>query len=197
MVLSWMHAVAARPEVYELLQTVVGARRNRKRLAQLFVDCEAGARVIDVGGGTGAIRPFLPASCQYICIDLEWPKLQGFQKRRLAGSAVLGDAAVAPFRDGVADYVLASAVCHHLDDGALQSMFQDIRRVLKPGGRLVLLDALLAPKRLASRALWAMDRGSHPRTADALVLAIQSSLTLVDQTRYATCHEYLLAVAVK
>ena len=60
-----------------------------------------------------------------------------------AGAELTFENAVAealPFRDARFDAVLASMVLHHLPSEARQQGFREMRRVLKPGGRLLAVD---------------------------------------------------------
>ena len=186
MLLSLIHALAAKPRIYDFIQDIGGARVVRERVCRHFQGSAAGAIVIDLGGGTGAIRSFLPPACQYVCLDPDPLKLSGFQKGGMAGAAVRGSATTIPIRDGAADYVLVFAMCHHLTEEDLDDTFREIRRVLKPNGRLVLLDPVAAPHRLTSRILWRLDRGSYPRHRGRLWLRGSTShLRIIDQDHFA------------
>ncbi len=57
---------------------------------------------------------------------------------------VVGDAARLPFTAGCFDVVLAQGVVHHLDEVA--GFVSEARRVLEPGGSLVVLDAEPMPE---------------------------------------------------
>ncbi|MGP0074396.1 MAG: class I SAM-dependent methyltransferase [Bryobacteraceae bacterium] len=197
MLLSWIHTLAAQPRVYDLIQTISGGRILRKRVSRHFQVCSAGGYIIDAGGGTGAIRSVVPSGCHYVCLDVDPLKLHDFYTLNKSGAAVLGSAAQMPFPDNSAEYIFAFGMCHHLTDEELNSALAEFRRALKPGGRLVLLEPVLAPHRLASRILWRLDRGSNPRSADVVAALIQRHLQIVVEERYAVLHRYITAVAVK
>lgn len=55
----------------------------------------------------------------------------------LAPGSVNGEAGRLPFGDRCFATVLAADLVHHLDDDTLVTVFDEIRRVLGPGGRLV------------------------------------------------------------
>jgi SAM-dependent methyltransferase len=197
MLLSLLHNLVARPSVYNAVQVLAGAHSVRQRLAAELADCQPQGSIIDLGGGTGAIRSYLRADAQYVCLDLELPKLSGFRARYPAGNAVLGSAVPAPFRNDCADIVLACAVCHHLTDNELDQLFREAKRILKPTGRFVMLDPVIDAKSVTRRALWALDRGAYPRTAEALVDALARHVRIVRRSRYAVLHEYIIAVGSK
>ncbi|HYM11523.1 MAG TPA: class I SAM-dependent methyltransferase [Bryobacterales bacterium] len=196
MLRTLMHRMAARPWCYERLQALSGARKLRKRVAELLGGDGAPLRVLDLGGGTGAIRPFLRGGWHYICLDLEGPKLQGFRGGYGRGEAVLGDCTEAPVASGSIDVALSMLMSHHLTKRGLVRMLVEVRRVLKPGGRFIFLDGIDVPERRVGRFLWSLDRGAHPRRAETLLAAIAAAMPVVYHDRFAVWHEYLLVEAV-
>ncbi len=197
MLLRVLHAIASRPRIYDLIQNAAGARRTRTNLSRYFRDLSDDVCVIDAGGGTGAMLPYLPSKSRYICLDLDSLKLHGFRARAPRGMAVPGSAAQAPFRSESADCVLVIAVCHHLTEQELDDMLREIRWLLKPYGRLVLLDPVSARHRVASRILWALDRGSYPRTAQERGVRINAHLRIIEEDHSAIFHQYFAAVAAR
>jgi 2-polyprenyl-6-hydroxyphenyl methylase/3-demethylubiquinone-9 3-methyltransferase len=53
---------------------------------------------------------------------------------------VIGSARRLPFRDGSFDAAIAVEVFEHLEPGAIDDACGELRRVLRPGGRFVLVD---------------------------------------------------------
>jgi ubiquinone/menaquinone biosynthesis C-methylase UbiE len=65
------------------------------------------------------------------------------RKAAKAGAHVVFELAVVealPFSDGRFDVVLSTLMMHHLPRGTRQDAAREIRRVLKPGGRLLVVD---------------------------------------------------------
>ncbi len=100
--------------------------------------------VADIGCGTGAnaalVAPFVR---EVICVDQSTPMLDA-AKQRLAdfGNISFVRAAVEdlPLEDGTVDAVLCLLVLHHVTD-PLQGL-RELRRVLRPGGRMLVVDML-------------------------------------------------------
>jgi hypothetical protein len=69
--------------------------------------------------------------------------------------------------------------------------------VLKPKGSLIFLDPVLKPSRLPGRILWALDRGSHPRSAATLRRAVEQQFVVERWERLAVYHEYAIAICRK
>src|SRR5438477_10932793 len=106
-----------------------------------------GMSILEVGSGPGFVTELLLALCPHshiTCVeidpDLIIPAEQYLQSRGLQGrySIVQGDLMKMDLPDDTFDFALASIVFQHLRDplGAVE----EIRRVLKPGGRLVIND---------------------------------------------------------
>ena len=97
---------------------------------------EGGARVLEVGCGSS------PHTRTTVGLDRDRRAASSVE----AGPAVVvGDAARLPFAAGCFDVVLAQGAVHHLDDVA--GFVREARRVLGPGGSLVILDAEPMPER--------------------------------------------------
>ncbi len=184
------------PRLYGLVQTLTGAHRSRIRLKKHFDTFPIGALVLDLGGGTGAVAPYLPQYSRYTCLDSDREKLRGLRAAHPEADAILSDATSVPVRSDCVDVVLSIAVSHHLTDSALDRMFSETRRVLKSGGRLVFLDALAGP-RAATRLMWSIDRGAHPRSPGVLRAALGKHLTVILEERHALWHEYITMIGRK
>ncbi len=111
-----------------------------------------GARVLDVGGGSGrASRPLAARGCHVVVLDLTEPLLRRAQQRARAEGLtgrtdfVLGDAEHLPFLDATFDAALAHGVLHHLDRP--EAVISRVGHALRPGGRWFSLDPNLTPLR--------------------------------------------------
>ena len=125
------------------------------------------------------------------------PKLRGFRAKAASGMAVLGDATAMPIAGRSVDLVICKSVTHHLTDPQLEQALSESRRVLRPGGHLLLLDAVLDKDRLAGRVLWSLDRGSYPRSEDHLRKMFVGKFRVATWEKFAIFHQYVLAVAVR
>jgi ubiquinone/menaquinone biosynthesis C-methylase UbiE len=138
---------AARYDLLVWLLTLGRERVFREKVVRL-ARLKPGESVLDVGSGTGTLaiaakRLVGPTGTVY-GIDAS-PEMvaRARHKAMKAGVEVVFKNAVAealPFRDVQFDAVLTSMVLHHLPSEARQQCFREIRRVLKPGGRLLAVD---------------------------------------------------------
>jgi SAM-dependent methyltransferase len=120
------------------------ARRQARMLAAILPDANDPAVVLDVGCGDGAALAVAAAQNprhQFAGIDWSADALRQARARGL--TAVRGTIETRlPVADGAADVVIMSELIEHLvdPDGALE----EVRRVLRPGGALLLSTPNLA-----------------------------------------------------
>lgn len=105
-----------------------------------------GATVVDLGTGTGRVLgPLAGLGARVIGVDAS-PAMLLEARRRAEALGLdqvdlrLGDLAHLPLRDAEADVVVANMVLHHLPEPA--RAFPEIRRILRPGGTLLVGDFL-------------------------------------------------------
>jgi ubiquinone/menaquinone biosynthesis C-methylase UbiE len=195
-IIETLHKIAANPWVYDQIQTLAGQKQSFRWISRHTAGLHA-ETVVDVGGGTGLWKRLWPASCRYICLDLEMPKLRGFRSKVPAGLAVLSDASSMSIATGSADVVTCVALMHHLPDALLDQVFEEARRVLRVGGQLILLDPVINRERWVGRILWKLDRGSYPRSAEELRKKLESRFKVIHWERYAIYHEYVFGIGVR
>ncbi len=114
-------------------------RARRALVGQMLAgELPAGATVIDVGCGTGDNLPALEAAAGGPVVGVELSPYAVRHAPRSGGGGVRVGVARAerlPFPDACADLVTSMDVIEHLDDDAALA---DYRRVLRPGGKLLL-----------------------------------------------------------
>lgn len=154
-------AAADRYAAVAVLQREVEARL----LERIDPDDQAPTVILDVGSGPGRAAGILRKRYRYarvIAIDIALPMLERARRQgrwRRPFSAVCADAGSLPFADASADLLFSSLCLQWLDDPRVA--LDEFRRVLKPGGRLLL--ATLGPATLGElREAWAMaDKRPH------------------------------------
>ena len=108
-----------------------------------------GMKVLDVGCGTGAdLKPYGEGGCEMYGIDLS-PSMLGRARNKFGGSADLrlGDAAHMPFQDRFFDLVLSSYTLHEMPNNRRSSVINEMIRVVKNDGNLLLTDFHTGPIR--------------------------------------------------
>ena len=104
--------------------------------------------VVDLGAGTGLLSiPAARLAAEVFAVDYSQPMLDRLSERarreRLEMLTCLrADLREIPLPDASADAVISSYAFHHLDDGGKQLALAEARRILRPGGRLVVCDMM-------------------------------------------------------
>ncbi len=126
-----------------------------KRVALDACPVSDGMAVLDVGCGTGTLLERIGRSgCGLWGIDAS-PAMLGHARRRLGPRAELhqGSAERLPFPDGRFDVVSFTMVLHELTDTVRGAAVREASRVVRPGGRLLVVDyAAEAARSLLGRA---------------------------------------------
>jgi ubiquinone/menaquinone biosynthesis C-methylase UbiE len=120
-------------------QLFTGARQR----AAALLDLQANERVLLPGVGTGLDLAVLPPHAHVLAGDLSPAMLQQ-ARAAVYGQDVLFevmDATALAFADGAFDAVLLSLILSVVPDG--RAAAQEAWRVLRPGGRMVILDKFL------------------------------------------------------
>ena len=106
-------------------------------------------RVLDLGCGTGRNVPLFGSGVRAIGLDPSHPSLLKARSRAPAVPLVRARAEALPFRDGVFDTVVSGLVFCSVGD--VPRGLAEVRRVLKPGGALRMLEHVRARGRVAAR----------------------------------------------
>jgi ubiquinone/menaquinone biosynthesis C-methylase UbiE len=101
-----------------------------------------GMSILDVGCGTGSFLEFYKRfQCNLFGIEPS-PAMLAIAQKRLGSGANLynGSAADMPYSDRSFDLIVSMLVLHELDHATRLAVLNEIKRVLKPSGKLLLID---------------------------------------------------------
>jgi SAM-dependent methyltransferase len=141
------------------------APRERRLLRPLVT--RPGERLLELGCGEGAnLHHLREGGAARFGVDFSLDKAR-FAQQATAARTVAADAARLPFADGAFDALLIRDLLHHVP--APEAVLAEARRVLKPGGRLMLVEPNRAsPLILLQAALVPAERGVLRSTATRL-----------------------------
>ena len=128
-----------------LVRGFVGWRRRSLEL----VDLQAGERVLIVGAGTGSDLQFIDPGPKITAIDVTKAMLRKLRRRArrrgLTVDAQVMDGQAMDFADGSFDVVILHLILAVIPDPVRCA--RESARVLRPGGRIVILDKFVADDR--------------------------------------------------
>jgi ubiquinone/menaquinone biosynthesis C-methylase UbiE len=136
-----------------------------------WVCAQATGEVLEIAIGTGRNLPLYPPGVRLTGVDFSLQMLE-LARRRAAqlGRRVdlrLGDAQVLDFPDASFDTVVCTlSLCAIPDE---RRAIAEMRRVLRPGGRLLLLDHVAAAPRAVRAVQWLLERVTVPLSEEHLL----------------------------
>lgn len=147
-------------KVYDL---IFGPTLHPGRLQAIKrMDIQPGERVLEVGVGTGINLSLYPADCQVTGIDFSSSMLEKARERaarkELPVRLLQMDAADLRFADDSFDIVYAPYLISVVPDPV--QVAREMRRVCRPGGRIIFLNHFLSPNPILSR----LERAISPLT---------------------------------
>ncbi len=129
-------------------------------------------RLLDVGCGTGELTDlFVQAGYDYYGVDIldsfiEYARQRHAGKKGVQFAAM--DATHMSFDAASFDNVLVTGVIHHMTDEVARAVLSEMRRVLRPGGRVLIMEdtAVGYKLNLLGALIHLLDQGAYIRTAD-------------------------------
>jgi ubiquinone/menaquinone biosynthesis C-methylase UbiE len=155
------------PAVYKLKTKLLSLGRAsvREYLARR-IRVASGDVVLDVACGPGRHVDAFP--CLVAGVD-RTPAYLRYAARQSRNAFFAMDATALAFPDGNFDFVFAVGLFHHIADDQVRAAAREMKRVTKPGGQALIIDAVLPSRsNVLGYLLFRLDRGLHTRSLDAL-----------------------------
>jgi len=162
---------------YDLLNRLVslGLDQSWRRLALDLIEVGQGDLVLDLACGTGDLAELAhQRGARVLGVDFAREMLRGAATRKIPVDLANGDAARLPVTNDSMDVVTCGFALRNFI--SLEVVFQEIARVLKPGGRIVLIEV--------DRPSAAFVRGAHSLYFDRFVPMLGALLSDSDAYRY-------------
>jgi phosphatidylethanolamine/phosphatidyl-N-methylethanolamine N-methyltransferase len=163
--------------VYDLLAAPLERRTFARWRRRAFDRLPVTGVGLEIGAGTGANFPCYPTGSAVVATDVSYRMLERARRKpgRRAAPLAACDVGALPLRDSAFDWAVATLVFCEVPDPV--AGLREVARVLRPGGRLVLLEhvrpsGVLGRAADALTALTAPLWGEHfDRDAEAAALA--------------------------
>ena len=150
---------------YDTVNNVVsfGSGRRYRHEALVRNGLKSGMRLLDIATGTGAVARVAATITDHVVgLDPSIGMLLAGRSRRVL-PAIQGVGEQLPIRSSSVDFITIGFALRHLAD--LRTAFIEYRRVLRPGGRLLILEITPPRSRIARGWLRAYMRGIVPVVA--------------------------------
>jgi len=133
--------------LYDFFIRVLMPEREMRGVLAEQIAPRPGTRVLDLGCGTGTFAIMLARArpeAEVVGIDPD-PDIVRMAERKAARSAAglvlrVAGAEALPFDQGAFDIVVSTLVFHHLPPAVKRAALREALRVLRPGGRVLILD---------------------------------------------------------
>jgi ubiquinone/menaquinone biosynthesis C-methylase UbiE len=120
--------------------------RAIRALIRRDLDLRPGLSSLDLGCGPGAFSDMFESG-DYVGADLNRGYID-YARKHLKGTFLVADAGQLELPDARFDQILIFGLLHHLSDEKVRAVLGECRRVLKPGGRILVVEDIPAVSRL-------------------------------------------------
>ena len=125
-----------------------------------------GVRTLDLGCGPGAFSDLFDGG-DYVGADLNRRYIAHAQRKR-KGTFLVSDARKVDLPDARFEQVLIFGLLHHLPDEDVRAVLSEARRMLVPGGRILVIEDIPSVSRLnlIGHLIHNVENGEHIRPAE-------------------------------
>lgn len=181
-----LRALLDHPALWNLSQLLISdGQRATKRWARAWLGARDGDRLLDVCCGTGEFAPLFPTRAgggqgeglaRYLGVDLNEQFIDYARERYGASGGwefAAADATTLRLAPGSFDRALFVNSMHHFPDELNRGILREVARVLRPGGRLVVIDMVGDDPRPTRRFFLDRDRGEYLRPLAAQLALVE------------------------
>ncbi len=180
-----LRALLDHPAIFNLSQLALsGGQRATKRWARAWVGAKPGDRLLDVCCGTGEFAPIVATpdlALDYLGVDLNAQYIAYARERygAVAGRRFeAADATQLRLPPASFDRAIFANSLHHFPDALAAGILREVARVLRPGGRLVLIDMVGDDPRPIRRFFLDRDRGAYRRPLAAQLALVEADFAI-------------------
>lgn len=195
MLTKLIHRLLSIPLIFDLQEFICNEYDSvRKEFIEYL--SKDGLKVLDIGCGTGiSAKNIVDMERQsYTGIELmpEYAALAA--KRNPKGRVLVMDATKMTFPARSFDVEFFLGVWHHMDDQVVQNSLKNAKRVLRPGGVVLVAEPLFTPGHWYSTMMLKRDRGDYIRSRDSYLALTKGWRVVRERTFQFPPHRYLSLV---
>ena len=141
-------------------------------------------KILDIGCGSGEISRFFN-DLDYIGIDVN-PDYIEFARKIYKKNFEVMNAQKLRFKKRYFDYVVIIGVLHHMDDKNCNLILNEITRVIKDNGKIIIIEDVNTQSRidLFGNLIRKLDVGEHIRTKKEWVELLSKKINIKKQYRF-------------
>ncbi len=161
--------------MYKLIDAIFGSGRvmewvriamnNNFRVIKSIIreNLSDNGSILDIGCGTGYFSKLFK-NAKYAGIDNSGEYVS-FANKKYGGKFFVMDATKMNFNKKVFNWVLMVSFLHHIPDNELKKIFNDVNRVLKDDGKLIIIDPVPVEEQsnFIRKFIFKNDRGNYGR----------------------------------
>lgn len=171
------------PLFYEFYQAIVGATSARKKVIQSRMILFDGARILEIGCGTGTNLDYLPRTVEYVGCDIS-EKYIRYAQSKYDGRATFikaGAGELAAKNLGFFDFVLSIGLLHHLSDSENQILCREVLGLLNEKGCFIAIESCHSEEQSPlEKWLNSKDRGQYIRFPKDYVRLLSNSFSKIE-----------------
>lgn len=153
--------LAERTSIAIILRKIIELNFHaEKAVIRQYLPMEQHDKVLDIGCGTGEFAPLFPVE-QYVGIDIDGKNI-AYARSHYPHHFEIVDGKRMPFLENSFTIALVVGVFHHLSTPDCQQVLSEIKRVVKPGGRILIMEDTHSG-RLIVKILQSVDQGAYIR----------------------------------
>lgn len=198
LIFLWFDLLFMKKIIYHLAQSPVifmalrnfleGGFKSQKKILREHFNPGLNENVLDIGCGTGEFSVFFNPT-NYTGIDTEKKYIE-YALKKYKGRFLVADAANLPLEDHSFDKAMIIGLLHHMNDKECEMVLTEAKRVLKPGGHLLVMEDVHEEKTgFFARGIHSLDQGKYIRKSSeyATLLKKQFILTKNFYTKSGFC----------
>jgi len=167
-----LHRALENPYIFNAVVRLFSAGGRGKALQEFLgqiITREATETVLEIGCGTGQFQKYFVSNANfYAAIDINLEYLNHCSKIDRRPHFALSTSVYLPFKSHMFNTVFALFMLHHLSDDEMLGTLSEVRRCLKPNGKLILVEPFRDQRRWDwfGKLLVRFDRGRWIRHRD-------------------------------